>query len=315
MKKTATLLLLAALGARTDAPAELLRFQVHLARDDARALTGWFDAIAANALSAATWADISQQLHASQWGELALLASERALADDPFSAQLMSNHGFILRHCGKLNDAARWLDRALTSTPAQGEAQLIRAELPAPAPEENLQKISALLKVIPASSPEFAPLCYAAARYCEQLSRWDDTMQWLHRGARAKRASFQYQVERDEQMLVALATTPLPDIPEVDEHSSEQARPLFIVGLPRTGSSLLEAHLASHPAVTAAGELPHFNRALMQQFQAQYGRPPASPQRHGPRRGRSAARRPRPRAPATGCGPRERSGPAPAPPR
>ena len=37
-------------------------------------------------------------------------------------------------------------------------------------------------------------------------------------------------------------------------------RPLFIVGMPRSGTSLVEQILASHPAVHAAGELPHLSR-------------------------------------------------------
>jgi tetratricopeptide (TPR) repeat protein len=48
---------------------------------------------------------------------------------------------------------------------------------------------------------------------------------------------------------------------EARSGASESRRPVFIVGMPRTGTSLAEQILASHPAVFGAGELPFWNHA------------------------------------------------------
>lgn len=241
---------------------------------DRQALSQWLSH--APTLSAQAWADVSQLCHLHQWPEFALAASEQALALAPDAPGLMSNHGFILRHCGQLDEAARWLDKSLALNPVQGEAQLVRAELAPDAPDTRLNALTEIITRQSVPEEDTIALCYAAARYAEELGHWDDMMQWLDRGAARKRAGFQYQVTRDETLLRCLAEAELPALP-VDPAPAETARPLFIVGLPRTGTSLLESHLASHPDIVGAGELPHFNRALMQQFQSQFGRPPATP--------------------------------------
>lgn len=259
---------------KTHTPPDLQSLTVATAQPDPQALSRWFSN--APNLNANAWAEVAQICHRHQWPDFALAASERALALAPRSPHLLSNHGFILRHCGRLNEAAHYLDNALAANPLQGEAQLMRAELTTDAPEAALQRLTQLLIQKSMPDDDRIALCYAAARYAERLGRWDDMMQWLDCGANHKRQSFDYQIERDEILLRCLSEAPLPDIPSANV-DGEAAQPLFIVGLPRTGTSLLESHLASHPAVTAAGELPHFNRALMQQFHYQYGKPPASP--------------------------------------
>jgi tetratricopeptide (TPR) repeat protein len=59
--------------------------------------------------------------------------------------------------------------------------------------------------------------------------------------------------------------------PRVDAIAS--ARPVFVVGMPRSGTSLAEQILASHPAIFGAGELPFWNSAASSESFARGGEP------------------------------------------
>lgn len=83
-------------------------------------------------------------------------------------------------------------------------------------------------------------------------------------GARHKRERLDYEVERDEawfELLARTFTTELFQSLAGAGHRSEA--PIFIVGMPRSGTSLVEQMLASHPKVHGAGERPDL-RAMIE---------------------------------------------------
>jgi hypothetical protein len=57
----------------------------------------------------------------------------------------------------------------------------------------------------------------------------------------------------------------------------QSARPVFVVGMPRSGTSLAEQILASHPAIFGAGELPFWNSAASEESSARGGGPGGGP--------------------------------------
>lgn len=244
---------------------------------DRLAAAQYLQQLPASALALQDWVNLSRRLHAQSWPELALQANAQALLLAPAQPVVLANHGLILRHAGQLDAARDYLARALALDPGQGEAQLCYAELlDADQAAGHLPGVQALLADRAPAAEDRIALHYACARLQETLGDGAAMMDSLHRGAALKRASFSYAVERDEQMLAALAAQPWPAPVPVAEPLA--CRPLFIVGLPRTGTSLLESRLAACTGVTAGGELPCLNDAIVQQYRAQVGRAPAGPE-------------------------------------
>jgi hypothetical protein len=66
---------------------------------------------------------------------------------------------------------------------------------------------------------------------------------------------------RDEKMVTSLIRA-FPPVPTKISGGDATTEPLFIIGMPRTGTTLLERILSSHPEVTSAGELQNFPAAL-----------------------------------------------------
>jgi tetratricopeptide (TPR) repeat protein len=71
-----------------------------------------------------------------------------------------------------------------------------------------------------------------------------------------KRRLIKYDVARDERMMANLAREfSAPVLAQVAPNANRSERPIFVLGMPRSGTSLVEQLLASHPAVYGAGEL------------------------------------------------------------
>jgi tetratricopeptide (TPR) repeat protein len=107
-------------------------------------------------------------------------------------------------------------------------------------------------------------LRYALGKYCDDLSRYDEAF-GHYRAANdlSKRYGASYEPgklsERVERIIGRFDAALLRQ-PQGESAASEL--PVFIIGMPRSGTSLTEQILASHPAVFGAGELRFWNRAF-----------------------------------------------------
>lgn len=82
-------------------------------------------------------------------------------------------------------------------------------------------------------------------------------------GNALKRASFAYDVTTDERFVLETMKTYTPSFVRNRNGFGEMSRtPIFVLGMPRSGTTLVEQMLASHPDVFGAGELTLFDRAL-----------------------------------------------------
>lgn len=188
-------------------------------------------------------------------------------------AQLLFNLASVQRYLGDIDAAEASLDDALQLTPLDTEAQLLRSGLRKQTHENN--HIAELESVQAKTSGHFlqtAQVCYALAKELEDIGEFDDSFTALQQGANARRSIMQYDVARDEAILTQLATQFDADwfdytADTVAGYENDEA--LFILGLPRTGSTLVERLLSQDPQVHVAGELNQFSLQMMQQIRAQ----------------------------------------------
>ena len=86
----------------------------------------------------------------------------------------------------------------------------------------------------------------------------------LHRGNAFKRASFSYDAAQTSTWMRDIAATLTPALLDRFKGAGEDSkRPIFIIGMPRSGTTLIEQILASHPDVYGAGELQALGQAVM----------------------------------------------------
>jgi hypothetical protein len=97
-------------------------------------------------------------------------------------------------------------------------------------------------------------LRYALAKEYEDLEQYEQSFQHLRHGATLRRRHMRYDVATDlatvDWIIDAFATTPSDPAPNTCDDA-----PIFIVGLPRSGSTLVDRILGSHSQLHSAGEL------------------------------------------------------------
>jgi len=112
-------------------------------------------------------------------------------------------------------------------------------------------------------------LMFALAKAYDDLGDFDAAFGYLAEGNRLKRAQFEFSLPRHEQLLRTIAER-FGDAPDqrLTDPARGDFRPIFVVGMPRSGTSLVEQILSSHSAIAGLGELKFMRTAIDREFPA-----------------------------------------------
>ncbi len=201
---------------------------------------------------------------------------QQAIALAPSNGELYFNLASMQRYLGENYNAEVNLNWAISLNANDHEAYLQRASLRKQSKEDNhIEQLKLLLAEGITHPVGKAQICYALAKELEDVADYPASFEYLALGANTKRENMKYELKND--------LTTLAKITEVfDEaffakkshhhqnqkcsNSNEQA--IFVLGLPRTGSTLIERIISSHSQVESAGELNDFALQMMAQVKA-----------------------------------------------
>jgi len=194
----------------------------------------------------------------------ALKQYKLAIFLEPKNAALHYNLATALRFLGKTGQAIDALNACLSLNPVDFEAQGMRSSLRKQSSGHN--HINELKKVLVSEAlPTEGKInvCYALAKECDDINDTIQSFNFLKQGATQRRQQMAYNVDVDVEIIEAIKTTYQQVIFNKDITGNQSAEPIFILGLPRTGTTLVERILSSHSDVFAAGELDNFGREMM----------------------------------------------------
>ena len=100
-------------------------------------------------------------------------------------------------------------------------------------------------------------LCFTLAKVYEDIGNYGNSFYYLEEGNRVRKQALNYEIDEDRQLMTkirAVFTARNPTL-EFTQDGDALPQPLFVVGMPRSGTSLVEQILASHSKVHGAGEL------------------------------------------------------------
>lgn len=188
----------------------------------------------------------------------------RALELAPDSAQAENGMGNMLAMQGDLAAAARHYRRALALKPAYPSAFHNLMDVARLDPADPLWKPLMALAERAGTLPleEAVPLQFALARVWEGRGEYARAFKHLQAGNSLKRACIQYDEARQARFFADF----IEHSAAVGAPVSIDERPVFIVGMPRSGTSLVEQILASHPQVHGAGETHALRNALREEL-------------------------------------------------
>ena len=197
--------------------------------------------------------------------EQALARYAQALALRPDYAEAHNNLGNVLMEQGKLDQAAAHYEQAIALRPDYAEAHYHRADLKTfRAGDPDLARLEALAAdAHPLPPSKMLYVHFALGKALEDIGDYQRAFEHLLQGNALKRREVDYN-EAGYQRTFRPIAEPF-DASLLDRFAAAgdpSPVPIFIVGMPRSGSTLVEQILASHPQVHAAGELKNLDRVV-----------------------------------------------------
>ena len=127
--------------------------------------------------------------------------------------------------------------------------------------DAHIDQMLRLLARVAPNDPAQSPLHFALFKAFDDLDQRDKAFHHLVEGNRMKRAAIGYEVRHDALRFAHVKSLFTEPVAEVSFNTPLPARPIFVVGLPRSGTTLIEQVLACTPGTQACGELSVVARA------------------------------------------------------
>lgn len=199
-----------------------------------------------------------------QWhrGADALAAYEIAIALDPEYAVMYVFAGAIHAMLGNFDKAEAYYRQALQRDPdAPAYYQLaqlkkfLTADTDVAAMEARLQRAESLNMDLRIDAG------FALGKAYDDLGEFDRAFDFLKVASDLKRNSVIYDVKTEVAMMDNIAALFTKDfLHHFQDHSGSELAPIFVLGMPRSGTTLLEQMLAGHSKVKGGGELSYVGR-------------------------------------------------------
>jgi tetratricopeptide (TPR) repeat protein len=200
---------------------------------------------------------LSDALRQGSRAEEALAVLQQVIGRAPGDAEAHCRRGEILRELGRPEEALQAFDASLALNPTQTEAYLSLISLKGVAADDpRIGAMEALARGSDLPPDRRSLLLFALAQAYERAQRYEDSFQHLLEANRLRRSQIVYDERLAQHRFkqVTQAFTPAL-LAEKGRQGAPSELPIFILGFPRSGTTLVEQILASHPAVHGAGEL------------------------------------------------------------
>ena len=194
-----------------------------------------------------------------QEGALRLL--EEAKRADPEYPPTLISRGQVLMYLGRFDEARADLARVMRRAPQLVQPYWLLAHMGRRSAQDNhVETIRALLAHPGLRSADRAQLANALHKELDDLGDSDGAWQALEQACRAKRATLQYAIDDGRRLVDDLVAMPMPEA--APANAATGRTPIFIVGMHRSGTTLLEQLLDGSTDVHSVGELYDFTSAM-----------------------------------------------------
>lgn len=188
---------------------------------------------------------------------------ERALKGGANGADIHFHYGIQLYFHGRIAEASSELESSLQLAPSFGRAAVALARLRVWDEKHNhLEALAQGLEHVAKGTRDHAALLFARYEELEDLGRYEEAWQALSEGNRVMRMRNPYDATNQRGYLDHLMAAPSAHHATAHEATQEGPQPIFIIGMARSGTTVLERMLGSHSSVTSAGELTDFGNQL-----------------------------------------------------
>ena len=210
---------------------------------------------------------------------------QQAVAANKNNGIFFFNLGASLKFTGEFTHARQAYERTIELMPKYCKAHAALTSLGDITGSNNhIERLTRLYQQL-TQTDDLLYIGHALAREHEALGDYDKAYSYLNKSKKSKLSQLDYHFEDDEQMFASLTAlfsaqqTTKQQVNDLSEQTQiakplnsgvifdvnagfNSSEALFVVGMPRTGTTLVERILSKHSDVTSAGELQHFGLLL-----------------------------------------------------
>ena len=187
---------------------------------------------------------------------------ENAHALAPNSASALMNLANARVFMGRIDEAVDHFKAALTLEPASAQCHWGLSSAVKASDQTHINEMRALLKRGQQSKRGQGFLHYAIGKECEDLKDWNTAFDAFSAGAAVRRETVEYDEPAEIEMFETIKRNFDAEWLSNQPPGATDAAPIFVLGQPRTGTTLIERIITSHSAVHSAGELQQFGLAV-----------------------------------------------------
>ncbi len=213
------------------------------------------------------WFDFGWCLRIMQRSSEALQAYEKGLSIKPDNADAYINVAALLTDMNRNEEARTAYREAIRLKPTNGTAyyglalmtRFKEGDAEIPAMERLLDQVEEM------GERDRSNLFFALGKAADNLGDYDKAFEYYAEGNRIKRNSVQFDVAEDEVNTDRIIRSLGAELLAPDELSDDESElSVFVLGMPRSGTTLVEQVLDSHPEVAGSGEINDLSRIVNQ---------------------------------------------------
>ncbi len=181
----------------------------------------------------------------------------KAIAINPRYVLAYRNLGKVLHNLGRLDEAMQAYRQALELSPDEAEIHRQMSRIKRfDAVDDDVRAMEKTYARADLAEEKKMYMCFSLGKAYEDIGDFDKSFEFYRTGNTLKRKTFDFSIGTEADYIGRVQRTFTDELFGRFEGSGVQdTTPIFIVGMPRSGTTLVEQILASHPDVYGAGEL------------------------------------------------------------
>ena len=193
----------------------------------------------------------------------ALVFFEQAIRQAPGHAPLHYGLGNVLRIVGRIEEAGQVFDTAIKRFPHYAKFHWALSHLARQSEHNNhISILESELNRPSMTKEDESYLHFALAKEYDDIGNPSDSFASLVRANELKRETIHYDIDQDKSLFRDIRNNFTAELLNRKIKGHDSSEPIFIVGMPRSGTTLVEQIVSSHSSVQSKGELVHFGYQL-----------------------------------------------------
>jgi tetratricopeptide (TPR) repeat protein len=186
---------------------------------------------------------------------------------EPDTVSYRYNLASCLQFSGKFGEAEVAYENAIELDPNNYRSHSSLSQLRKMTEDDNhIERLKALWPSLGDDSDARLHIGHALAKEHEDLADYGQSFEYLQKAKAKKLEKIEDQSASNRRLFARLHELPAK-LEKASQSDCESDEPIFIVGMPRTGTTLVERILSSHSLVESAGELANFSLLVKRQLQ------------------------------------------------